>query len=121
MNKAFLIGNLTKDPELKTTPNGIAVCTFTVAVKREMSKDKQTDFIPIVAWRGLAENCGKYLTKGKQCAVSGSIQTRNYEAKDGTKRYLTEIVADDVQFLGSKTETGIAGITDEPDDDDLPF
>ena len=108
MNKAILIGNLTRDPELKTTPNGISVCTFTVAVQRTFSKDaeRQTDFIPIVTWRGLAENCGKYLAKGRPVAVSGSIRTRSYDGKDGTKRYVTEVVADDVQFLGGGKSSG---------------
>ncbi len=104
MNRAMLIGNLTKDPELRATGSGIAVCTFTLAVQRRFAnRDSQTreaDFIPIVVWRAQAENCAKYLHKGSQAAVCGSIQTRSYDAPDGSKRYVTEIVADEVQFLG---------------------
>jgi len=104
MNRAMIIGNLTKDPELKATKTGIPVCTFTVAVQRRFSSaDSQTreaDFIPVVVWRGQAENCAKYLRKGSQAAIAGSIQTRTYDAADGSKRYITEIVADEVQFLG---------------------
>lgn len=102
MNKAFIIGNLTKDPELRTTKNGISVCSFTVAVQRrykDQNGDRQADFIPVIVWRGLAENCAKYLAKGKKVAVSGEIQTRSYEAQDGSKKYVTEIVANDVEFL----------------------
>ena len=102
MNKAFIIGNLTKDPELRTTPNGVSVCSFSVAVQRrykDQNGDKQADFIPVIVWRGLAENCAKYLAKGRKVAVSGEIQTRSYEAQDGSKRYITEIVASDVEFL----------------------
>lgn len=104
MNRAMLIGNLTKDPELRATGSGIAVCTFTLAVQRRFAnRDSQTreaDFIPIVVWRARAENCAKYLHKGSQAAVCGSIQTSSYDAPDGSKRYVTEIVADEVQFLG---------------------
>lgn len=109
MNKAVLIGNLTKDPELKATANGIAVCTFTIAVTRkfkDQNGERQTDFIPIVTWRALAENCGKYLEKGKKVAVTGQINTRSYDAQDGTKRYVTEVVADDVEFLSPQSGNG---------------
>ena len=103
MNRAMLIGRLTKDPELRATASGIAVCTFTIAVDRRFAnRDSQTreaDFIPIVVWRAQAENCAKYLHKGSQAAISGSIQTRSYDAPDGSKRYITEVVADEVQFL----------------------
>ena len=100
MNKAFIIGNLTRDPELRTTQSGISVCSFTVAVQRRTSQaEKQADFIPVVAWRALAENCGKYLAKGRMVAVVGSIQTRSYETQNGDKRYVTEILADEVQFM----------------------
>ena len=128
MNKSFLIGNLTKDPELKTTPNGISVCTFTVAVQRTFGEDKQADFIPVVTWRGLADNCGKYLAKGRPVAVSGSIQTRSYTNSNGEKRYTTEIVADDVQFLGKGDKSENSGSFEpvasgfEPiNSDELPF
>lgn len=105
MNKAVIIGNLTNEPELRATLSGISVCTFTVAVNRRVSRDaqgqKETDFIPIVTWRGLADNCFKYLHKGSKAAVTGSIQTRSYEVQDGSKRYVTEIVADEVEFLST--------------------
>ena len=98
MNKVFLVGRLTKAPELKTTPNGVSVATFTIAVTRRTNRE-ESDFLNIVTWRGLADNCGKYLSKGQQVAVTGEIRTRSYEAKDGSKRYITEIQADDVEFL----------------------
>ena len=109
MNKAILIGNLTRDPDSRTTANGIAVCTFSIAINRQFktqSGEKQTDFIPIVCWRGLAENCSKYLHKGSKIAVLGAIQTRTYEAQDGSKRYVTEVVADEVQFLDRANQEG---------------
>lgn len=130
MNKVTIIGRLTKDPETRSTQNGVSVCSFTVAVDRRRKEDG-ADFLPVVAWRGTADVCGKYLSKGKQVAVFGSIQTRSYDAKDGSKRYVTEIQADEVEFLGgaSKTETKaeqmpvIDGASDlqEVDIDDLPF
>lgn len=98
MNHCIIIGNLTRDPELRVTTNGTEVCTFTVAVQRKYG-DKQADFLPIVVWKTLAENCNRFLQKGSKVAVEGEIQTRNYEAKDGTKRYATEIVANEVEFL----------------------
>lgn len=139
MNKAILIGNLTKDPELTTTNSGISVCKFTLAVGRRFTNsegERETDFIGIVAWRGLAENCHKFLRKGSKAAVIGSIQVRNYDAQDGTKRFITEIVADEVEFVGTRVGGGDAETlkpskdaevkTDvtklEPiDDDNLPF
>ena len=102
MNKATLIGNLTRDPDQRVTGSGVPVCTFTVAVQRlfaNASGERQADFIPVVCWRGLAENCGKYLRKGSKVGVFGSIQTRTYDAQDGTRRYVTEIIADEVEFL----------------------
>ena len=112
MNKVNLIGRLTKDPELKFTPGtGTAVANFTIAVDRRMqNKDgqREADFIPIVAWGKQAENTANYMSKGKQIAVSGRIQVRSYDAKDGTKRYVTEVIAEEVQFLdrgnGSKSD-----------------
>lgn len=98
MNKVFLVGRLTKAPELKSTSNGISVATFTLAVTRRTNRE-ETDFLNIVTWRGLADNCGKYLSKGQQVAVVGEIRTRSYEAKDGSHRYVTEIQAEDVEFL----------------------
>lgn len=110
MNKVVLIGRLTKDPELRFTPgSGAAVTTFTLAVDRYNPKTNQNeaDFIPIVIWGKQAENTANYMSKGGQVAISGKIQTRSYDAKDGTKRYITEVVADQfggVQFLGNKGE-----------------
>ncbi len=107
MNKAFIIGNLTKAPELKTTQSGVSVCNFTVAVNRaykDQNGERQVDFLPVVVWRGLAESCAKYLDKGRKVAVVGEIQTRSYDAQDGTKRYVTEIIASDVEFLSAKED-----------------
>ena len=131
MNKAILIGNLTKDPELTTTNSGISVCRFTLAVSRRFvgaSGERETDFLNIVAWRSQAENCSKYLRKGSKACVTGSIQTRSYDAQDGTKRYVTDIVADEVEFLSSKQSGEGQERKDEEvaklqpiDDDSLPF
>jgi len=122
MNKVFLIGNLTKDPELSTTTNGISVCKFTIAVSRRFGNN-ETDFLPVIAWRGQAENCSRFLKKGSKAAISGSIQTRTYDANDGSKRYITEIVADEVQFLSTKTanEEEAPAMDMKPIDDALPF
>lgn len=103
MNKCILVGNLTRDPELSQTSSGISFCRFSIAVNRTYTNangERETDFINIVTWRGLAENCGKYLAKGRKVAVCGQIQTRSYDDKEGNKRYATEVVADDVEFLG---------------------
>lgn len=134
MNKVFLIGNLTKDPELATTNSGVSVCRFTLAVTRNFSNadgERETDFLNIIVWRGQAENCHKYLKKGSKCAITGSIQTRTYEAQDGTKRYVTEIVADNVEFLNSRSsgegqekievENKEVAKLEPIDDDTLPF
>lgn len=127
MNKVILIGNLSKPPELRTTNNGTSVCTFSIAVNRKYKAQdgsQITDFFDIVAWRQLAELCGKYLEKGRKIGIVGELQTRSYESKDGTKRYVTEIVASEVEFLtpkGSVQGTVDAeGFTDV-DDQDLPF
>ena len=130
MNKVFLIGNLTKDPELSNTNNGIPVCKFTLAVSRRFG-NTETDFLPVIVWRGQAENCGKFLKRGSKAAVAGAVQTRSYDANDGSKRYITEIVADEVQFLSTKGEGEIppapvsgassARIGSEVVEDDLPF
>ena len=104
MNKAILIGNLTRDPEARTTQSGVSVTTFTIAVNRRFTNAqgvREADFINIVAWRQTAELCARYLSKGRKVAVEGSIQTRSYDAQDGTKRYVTEVVADSVEFLSS--------------------
>lgn len=107
MNKVTLIGRLTKDPELKFTPReGKAVATFTLAVDRR-GKDgkKEADFIPIVVWGKQAENTANYTAKGSLVGVAGRIQTRSYDAKDGGKRYITEVVAEEVQFLSKGNST----------------
>ena len=102
MNKVYLIGNLTRDPEMRATSAGVSVCNFSIAVNRRFRNQngqQETDFFNIVAWRQLGELCGKYLMKGRKVAVSGSIQTRTYEAQDGTRRNAFDIVADEVEFL----------------------
>lgn len=138
MNRVFLIGNLTKDPEVNVTSNDLVNCKFSIAVSRRFANSsgvKETDFFTIVTWRGLAENCGKYLRKGSKVGIIGSVQNRNYEASDGTKRYTTEIVAEEVQFLSTRMESDdvneLPTATSKPsvkvselkaaDDDDLPF
>lgn len=132
MNKVFLIGNLTKNPELSQTNSGISVCKFTLAVSRRFSNTdgvRETDFLPIIVWRNQAENCGKYLKKGSKAAVFGSVQTRSYD-QDGSRRYITEIIADEVQFLSTKSDdaeleesTGSKDVFGDikPVDSDLPF
>ena len=112
MNRCILIGNLTKDPELRSTPNGVSVCTFSIGVSRRFSNqngERESDFFNIVVWRKQAENAAKYLRKGSQVGIAGTIQNRSYEAKDGTKRYITEIVADEVQFLRSSNADSQGG------------
>lgn len=106
MNKTFLIGNLTRDPELSETPSGVSVCKMSIAVNRNFTNangERETDFFNIVAWRGLAENCAKFLSKGKKIAVAGSIQNRSYETENG-KKYVTEIMADEIEFLSPVSE-----------------
>ena len=106
MNKVILVGNLTKDPELVTTNNGISLCRFTLAVQRRFTSgdgEREADFINIVVWRKQAENVKNYLTQGSQVAIDGRLQTRTYDGEDGKKRYITEVVADNVQFLDSKS------------------
>lgn len=141
MNKAILIGRLTADPELTTTSGGVQMCRFTIAISRPYkTQDGQemTDFIPVVVWRAQADNCARYLSKGKQCCVEGAISVRSYE-KNGERRYATEVVADRVEFLGSgggQESTGgrsfqqsrpaaavpsIDNLQAADDDDNLPF
>ena len=104
MNKVILVGNLTKDPELSTTNSGINYCRFTLAVPKRFAQsgERDAEFINIVVWRIQADNCHKYLRKGSKAGIVGSLQTRSYDAQDGTKRYVTEVVADNVTFLGSR-------------------
>ena len=111
MNKVQLIGNIVRDPELTTTGNGVSVCKFTIAVNRTFKNangETATDFLNIVAWRGLADNCANYLKKGSKVAVVGSIQVRTWE-KDSEKRYATDIVADEVEFLSRAQNDGENG------------
>ncbi len=113
MNKAILIGRLTRDPELRTTPTGRNVCQFSVAVSRNFTNangEREADFINCVVWDKQAENLVKYQKKGNQIAVEGRIQTRNYDDKDGKKVYVTEILASNISFLDSKG-TGATGNT----------
>lgn len=141
MNKAILIGNLTRDPELSETKDGIAVCRFSIAVNRYIrAGESQTDFFNIVAWRGLGENVAKYCKKGQKVAIVGSIQVRNYEDRDGNMRTAIDIIASDVEFISSLnnnandrdfTTNDISAtntrsekkVTLQPidDDDDIPF
>ena len=134
LNIVILAGRLTADPELKTTPNGISVCSFSVAVDRRYSKDnKQTDFINVVAWRSTAEFITKYFSKGNSICVCGSIQTRNYTDKNGNKRTAVEVVAEEATFCEGKKNTADGAEMPEAehytqpeayaeaDDSDLPF
>lgn len=133
MNKCIFIGNLTRDPEHSTTGGGISFCRFTIAVTRSFTNangEREADFINIVCWRNLADLCARYLTKGNKVCVTGSLQIRSYDDKDGNRRTAAEIVAEDVEFLtprGAQAETGNAapkkGVAAlEPiDDGDLPF
>ncbi len=108
MNKVILIGRLARDPELRTTPTNLSVATFTIAISRPFNSQNggapETDFINCVVWRRQAENLAKYCHKGSQVAVEGRIQTRNYQAQDGSRRYVTEIMCDNITFLGSKAD-----------------
>ena len=124
MNSVTLIGRLTKDPETRYTESGLAVTKFTLAVDRA-SKDGGADFISIRVFGKTAENCERFLRKGRQAGISGRIQTGSYEKRDGTKVYTTEVIADRVEFLGSR-EQAEPPILDTPDDfeqiqEDIPF
>lgn len=108
MNKVILIGNLASDVELKTTTNGTSTCSFRLAVQRRFANAqgvREADFLQIIAWRQTAELCAKYLAKGRKVGIEGNIQARSYMAQDGTKRYVTEIIADNVEFLTPKNES----------------
>ena len=135
MNKVIIIGNLANDPEAFTTQSGISRSTFRVAVQRRFTNAqgvREADFLPVVAWRQTAEFCKRYLTKGRKVAVEGSLQTRSYDAQDGSKRYVTEIIADSVETLDKRQEgeqrpadappqQPRGGDFTEVEDDDLPF
>ena len=105
MNKIHIIGNVTRDPEVKQTGSGVAICNFSVAVNRRFKNPQtgqtETDFFSVTAFRQLAELCGKYLAKGRKVAVVGSMQSRSYEAQDGSKRTVWDLVADEVEFLSA--------------------
>ncbi len=133
MNKVFLIGNLTRDPELSTTPSGVSVCRFSIAVNRSFASQdgtRETDFFNITVWRSQAENCSRFLKKGNKVAVIGSLQNRSYEV-DGQKRFATDIIANEVEFLTPKGESSsddevVTARKPRPqlepmDDDGLPF
>ncbi len=108
LNRVILIGRLTKDPELRYTPAGVAVAQFTLAIDRTYSNpqgEREADFIPIVVWRQLAETCANYLRKGRMAAVEGRMQVRNYDNNEGRRVYITEVVADNVRFLESFNRT----------------
>ena len=132
MNKVIITGFVANDPESRTTSSGIANCTFRVAVQRRFANAqgvRESDFLTTVCWRQTAEYASKYLLKGRRVAVEGSIQTRTYDAQDGTKRYVTEIIADNIEILDradAKPEAAQAapvqngGFT-EVDTDELPF
>ena len=137
MNKVILVGNLTRDPELTETPSGVAVCRFAIAVSRDYANSdgsRETDFFNITVWRGRAENCGKYLKKGNKVAIVGSLQTRSYEDKDGIKRNVTDVIANEVEFLTPRNAQGdidpdtavVSSRRERPtleaiDDNQLPF
>lgn len=109
MNKVFLIGNLTSDPESRTTQSGVSLCSFTIAVNRRHTADKQeADFFRVTAWRQLGEICGKNLSKGKKVAVVGTVSASAYAARDGSPKASLEVQADDVEFLSPKGETPTA-------------
>ncbi len=109
LNTIIIMGRLTADPELRTTSSGLSVSSFTVAVDRRYQRqgeEKQTDFIPVVAWRQQAEFVSKYFSKGQMIAVEGSLQSRKYEDKNGNPRTAYDVVADRISFCGSKAESG---------------
>lgn len=135
MNKVILVGNLTRDPDLSETPSGVAVCKFAIAVTRDYANgdgERETDFFNVTVWRGRAENCAKYLKKGNKVAIVGSLQNRSYEDKDGTRRNVTDVIANEVEFLtprNAQSDRDVTVVTEkraapqlEPiDDNDLPF
>lgn len=118
MNKLILIGNITRDPELRTTPTGLSVCDFTVAVNGRQ-KGAETQFFRVSAWRGLGESCAKYLSKGKKVFVSGPVSCRLYQAQNGETRVSLEVTAEDVEFLSARTE-GAEATTSQPENTAAP-
>ena len=131
MNKIILIGNLTKNPELKELPSGVYVCNMNIAVSRDFGEDG-ADYFDIKVFNKQAQNCDKFLSKGRKVAVMGRLQNRSYEDKDGNKRYVTEVIANDVEFLSPKENDIVSASTkrediytqtrlSEIDDNQLPF
>ena len=104
MNSLSIIGNLTNDPTVRATAQGITVCDFTVAVNRRQKGDQEADFFRVTAWRQLGENCSRFLSKGRKVAVRGPVSARTYTAKDGSTRVSLEVTAEDVEFLSPRTE-----------------
>ena len=140
MNKVFLIGNLTRDPELRETPSGVAMCRFAIAVQRPYSSqdgERQTDFFECTAWRGLAENIARFTKKGNKVAVAGHIQIRNYEDNQGVRRTVVDVIVQDCEFLTPKSSgDSFDDVSESPrasapkkkpalqamdDDSDIPF
>ena len=139
MNKVILVGNLASDPEFRATQSGIAQCSFRVAVQRRYANaqgDREADFLTCVAWRQTAEFVHKYFAKGNRIGLTGSLQSRAYDAQDGSKRYVTEVIVEDVEFVAPKGEGHGSGAAEcrqprqpaqadagftEVEDDDLPF
>ena len=126
MKKIVLIGNLCRDPELRTTQSGVSVCTFSVAVNRRRSAEAgqpEADFFRITTWRQLAENCNRYLAKGRKVAVAGDISLNQYKDSNGLPRYSMEVTADEVEFLTPRSDADDTGLEYNPVDDssDLPF
>ncbi len=143
MNRIVIVGNLTRDPELRTLPSGVSVCNFTVAVNRRFANPqgvREADFFPVATWRQMAESCARFLRKGSKCAVIGSLHTRTYETQEGQKRFVIEVQADEVEFIdrsaaGERTDgAGPQSFAPGPahqapadagfaqvDDDELPF
>ena len=133
-NRIILVGNLVADPELKTTSSGVNVTKFRIAVGRRFAKDGETDFFDVVAWRNTAEFVCRYFSKGKPILVSGALQNRTWTDTEGNKRFATEIIADEVSFVGSKSDNAAgsaapsaptygdtSGMEDLASDDELPF
>ena len=107
MNKVILIGNLTRDPEMHTTPAGVNKASFTIAVNRRFSNQqgvREADFFNCICWREKADFAEKYVTKGKKLCITGEVQNRSYEAQDGSKRYVTEVMVEQIEFCGAKTD-----------------
>ena len=144
MNKIFVIGNLTRDPETRTTPTGVNVCSFTVACNRRQANQqgvREADFFQVTAWRQLGDTCARYLSKGRKVAVTGTLQIRTYDAQDGSKRTSVDITADEVEFLPNAGDGAARGESynapapapqqpapyraseelSQTDDDELPF